>query len=67
MKKIWVMMLAILVSLGLIMPASAAKKDSVAKIGNTEYPTLEAAINKVTDAQTIDLLKDVDDAKRYFS
>ena len=63
MKKIWVMMLAILVSLGLIMPASAAKKDSVAKIGNTEYPTLEAAINKVTDAQTIDLLKDVDDAK----
>ena len=62
MKKIWAMMLAILVSLGLIMPASATEVN-VAKIGDKKYPTLEAAINEVTEGQTIDLLKDVDDAK----
>ena len=62
MKKIWTMMLAILVGLGLIMPTSAAEVN-VAKIGDKKYPTLEAAINAVADAQTIDLLKDVDDAK----
>lgn len=54
-------MLAILVSLSLIMPASAAG-GNVAKIGGKKYPTLEAAINAVTEGQTIDLLKDVDKA-----
>ena len=62
MKKIWAMMLAILVSLSLIMPASAAENGNVAKIGEIPYNTLKEAIDSVKPGETIDLLKDVDKA-----
>ena len=62
MKKIWAMMLAILVSLSLIMPASAAENGSVAKIGEIPYNTLKEAIDSVKPGETIVLLQNVDDA-----
>lgn len=63
MKKIWAMMLAILVSLGLIMPASAENVGTpVAKIDETPYNTLKEAIDSVKTGETIVLLQNVDKA-----
>ena len=44
----------------LAMITSTAYADNVAKIGDTEYATLQAAIDNATSGQTVVLLKDVD-------
>ena len=43
-------------------PKAAAAVDNAAKIGTTEYATLNEAIKAVSDGETITLLRDVTDA-----
>ena len=62
MKKLFTMMLAILVSFGLVLPTAAQESTNVAKIGEKEYATLNDAISEVKTGETIVLLKNVDNA-----
>jgi hypothetical protein len=53
-KKLW------LLALLAVMPIANVVAQNVAKIGDTEYATLEAAVAAATTGQTITLLADVD-------
>lgn len=59
MKKALATILALVMALGLT-TAAWADEAKVAKIGDTEYATLQEAMNAATEGQTIVLLKDVD-------
>ena len=59
MKKVLATILALVMALGLT-TAAWADEAKVAKIGDTEYATLQEAVNAATEGQTIVLLKDVD-------
>ena len=56
-KKIISIALALLM-VAVMLPVMAMAADSVAKIGDTEYPTLKEAFDAVKDGETIVLLKD---------
>ena len=62
MKKALATILALVMALGLTTAAWAEGEGAakVAKIGGTEYDTLQAAVDAATAGQTIVLLKDVD-------
>ena len=59
MKKVLATILALVMAIGLC-SVSWADEAKVAKIGGTEYDTLQAAVDAATAGQTIVLLKDVD-------
>ena len=59
MKKVLATILALVKAIGLC-SVSWADEAKVAKIGGTEYDTLQAAVDAATAGQTIVLLKDVD-------
>ena len=59
MKKALATILALVMAIGLC-SVSWADEAKVAKIGGTEYDTLQAAVDAATAGQTIVLLKDVD-------
>ena len=59
MKKALATILALVMALG-VTTAAWADEAKVAKIGDTEYATLQEAVNAATAGQTIVLLKDVD-------
>lgn len=57
MKKIISIALALLM-VAVMLPVMAMAADNVAKIGETEYPTLEAAFAAVKNNETIEVMKD---------
>ena len=59
MKKVLATILALVMALGLT-TAAWADEAKVAKIGDTEYATLQEAVNAAAEGQTIVLLKDVE-------
>ena len=59
MKKVLATILALVMALG-VTTAAWADEAKVAKIGDTEYATLQEAVNAATAGQIIVLLKDVD-------
>ena len=59
MKKVLATILALVMALGLT-TAAWADETKVAKVGDVEYNTLQAAVDAATEGQTIVLLKDVE-------
>lgn len=59
MKKVLATVLALVMALG-VTTAAWADEAKVAKIGDTEYATLQEAVNAAAEGQTIVLLKDVE-------
>ena len=57
MKKVISIALALLM-VAVMLPVMAMAADNVAKIGETEYPTLEAAFAAVKNNETIEVMKD---------
>ncbi len=58
MKKFLAMALALLM-VAVLLPVTAMAEENAAKIGDTEYATLQGAINAAADGATVKLLKDV--------
>ena len=59
MKKVLATILVLVMAIGLC-SVSWADEAKVAKIGDTEYATLQEAVNEAAEGQTIVLLKDVE-------
>ena len=61
-KRLLILLLTLALSMGLVLGLSAAawakSNTSVAKIGNTEYPTFAEAVSDASDGATIILLQD---------
>lgn len=58
MKKTMAMLLALLLVAVMLPVTAMAEGTNVAKIGTTEYPTLEAAFAAVQNGETIEVMKD---------
>lgn len=59
MKKIFGMLVCMLLALGLVPNLAFATGENEAKIGDTEYATLQEALEHVQAGETVTLLKDV--------
>ena len=59
MKKVFSMLACMLLALGLVPNVAFATGENEAKIGNTEYATLQEALEHASDNDTVTLLKDV--------
>lgn len=58
-KKLLAMLIVLAMCMGLISVPAMAEGDNVAKIGSTEYATLEAAVGAANAGDTVTLLSDV--------
>ena len=59
MKKFFGMLVCMLLALGLVPNLAFATGENEAKIGDTEYATLQEALEHVQAGETVTLLKDV--------
>lgn len=59
MKKFFGMLVCMLLALGLVPNLAFATGENEAKIGDTEYATLQKALEHVQAGETVTLLKDV--------
>ena len=59
-KKLLALLMALVMTLTLVPVTALAEGDNEAKIGDTEYATLQAAIAAAQDGDTIELLTDIE-------
>ena len=58
MKKIFAVLMIVMMVMCFMPTAAFADEEAVAKIGEVTYTTLDEAVEKATDGETIHLLKD---------
>ena len=58
-KRLLAVVLALVLTMSLVLPAVAEDTDAVAKIGSTFYATLQEAFDAAQDGETIYVLKDI--------